>query len=226
MDTSMIFIYFRCHALYVLRRVSPSFSPLQQLTLVILSNKNTINACLFSNPSQHAAREVPSPDSLARTPLWLKMMKAFPSVNGRWDPKQGDRNASGQLAPCPQVSICPPPLQGHHPMITLLLNQSEVIIQPMKDGDGKRIFELVPIVTMSCHPWDSNAKQTPRQPTPGLSGTQWSEDLFHGKKLPSPFLILTFASSEMTLPPFVKHSQHNGPPIPGLSQSSEPHEDT
>ncbi|MBW0504306.1 hypothetical protein O181_044021 [Austropuccinia psidii MF-1] len=33
----------------------------------------------------------------------------------------------------------------------------------------------------------------PRQPTPGPSGTQWSEDLF------------------------CKPCQHNGPPIPGLS---------
>ncbi|MBW0484386.1 hypothetical protein O181_024101 [Austropuccinia psidii MF-1] len=29
----------------------------------------------------------------------------------------------------------------------------------MKDGNGKRTFELGMIVTMSCHPWDSNAKQ-------------------------------------------------------------------
>ncbi|MBW0467099.1 hypothetical protein O181_006814 [Austropuccinia psidii MF-1] len=58
-------------------------------------------------------------------------------------------------------------------------------------------------------------KQTPRQPTPGPSGTQCLEDLFCGKKPHLPFLILTFASSELTLPPFVKPSQHNEPPIPG-----------
>ncbi|MBW0540584.1 hypothetical protein O181_080299 [Austropuccinia psidii MF-1] len=45
-------------------------------------------------------------------------------------------------------------------------------------------------------------QQTPQQPTPGLSGTQWSEDLFR------------------------KPSQHDEPPIPGLSQPSEPHGDT
>ncbi|MBW0529139.1 hypothetical protein O181_068854 [Austropuccinia psidii MF-1] len=43
-------------------------------------------------------------------------------------------------------------------------------------------------------------KKTPWQPTPGLSGTQWSEDLSH------------------------KPSQHNEPPIPGPSPSSEPPE--
>ncbi|MBW0471763.1 hypothetical protein O181_011478 [Austropuccinia psidii MF-1] len=51
-------------------------------------------------------------------------------------------------------------------------------------------------------------KQTPWQPTPGLSGTQ----------------------CELTLPPFVEPSQYNEPPIPGSSQSSESqlpsHEDT
>ncbi|MBW0501525.1 hypothetical protein O181_041240 [Austropuccinia psidii MF-1] len=44
-------------------------------------------------------------------------------------------------------------------------------------------------------------EQTPCQPTPGPSGTQWLEDLFH------------------------KPSQHKEPPIPGPSQSSEPPED-
>ncbi|MBW0542026.1 hypothetical protein O181_081741 [Austropuccinia psidii MF-1] len=62
-------------------------------------------------------------------------------------------------------------------------------------------------------------KQTPQQPTPGPSGPQWSEDLFYCKQPTFPFLILTFSSSELTLPPFVE------PPIPGPSQASEPHED-
>ncbi|MBW0584621.1 hypothetical protein O181_124336, partial [Austropuccinia psidii MF-1] len=50
------------------------------------------------------------------------------------------------------------PLLGHHPMVTSLLDLSEVIIQPMKDSNGEREFELGPIVTMSCHQWDSSAK--------------------------------------------------------------------
>ncbi|MBW0523953.1 hypothetical protein O181_063668 [Austropuccinia psidii MF-1] len=41
-------------------------------------------------------------------------------------------------------------------------------------------------------------KQTPWQPTPGPSGTRWSEDLSH------------------------EPSQHNVPPIPGPSPSSKP----
>ncbi|MBW0538697.1 hypothetical protein O181_078412 [Austropuccinia psidii MF-1] len=67
-------------------------------------------------------------------------------------------------------------------------------------------------------------KQTLQQPTPGLSGTQWLEDLSCGKKPAFPFVILTFASSQMTLPPFVEPSPHNEPPIPGLIPSSKPPE--
>ncbi|MBW0533255.1 hypothetical protein O181_072970 [Austropuccinia psidii MF-1] len=67
-------------------------------------------------------------------------------------------------------------------------------------------------------------EQTPWQPTPGPSGTQWSEDLFHGKQ-PELHLISTFDSSELTVPPFVEPSQTDEPPIPGLSPSSKPHED-
>ncbi|MBW0469043.1 hypothetical protein O181_008758 [Austropuccinia psidii MF-1] len=127
-------------------------------------------------------------------------------------------------------------------MITSLLDWIEMIIWPMKDGDGKRTFKLGQIFTMSCHPWDSNAKvkknppNSPQQDspvpcmpckkilqqlTPGLSFTQWSEDLFPSKKQAIPLLILTFDSSELTLPPFVEPSQYNEPPIPGPSQSSE-----
>ncbi|MBW0577298.1 hypothetical protein O181_117013 [Austropuccinia psidii MF-1] len=109
-------------------------------------------------------------------------------------------------------------------MVTSLRDRSEVIIWPMKDDNGKMTFEVGPIVTMSCHPWDSNAKKTLEQPTPDPSGTQWPEDLFCGKQ-PKIHLISTFDSSELTLPPFVEPSQTNESPIPGPSPSSESHED-
>ncbi|MBW0515688.1 hypothetical protein O181_055403 [Austropuccinia psidii MF-1] len=86
-------------------------------------------------------------------------------------------------------------------MVTSLLDQSKVIIRPMKDGNGERTFKLGPIVTMSCHQWDSNAKQTPRQPTTGPSATRWLEELFH------------------------EPSQTKEPSIPGPSPSSKPPED-
>ncbi|MBW0544084.1 hypothetical protein O181_083799 [Austropuccinia psidii MF-1] len=115
--------------------------------LVMLANKHTRNACLFSNPFDLAARGVPAQDALAWTPLRSMMMKVFPSENGHRHPKQANGNNSGRLALSLPVSICPPPLLGHHPMVTSLLDWSEVIIQPMKDGDGERTFELGPLVT-------------------------------------------------------------------------------
>ncbi|MBW0570432.1 hypothetical protein O181_110147 [Austropuccinia psidii MF-1] len=131
----------------------------------MLANKHTRNVCSLSAPSNQAARGVLAQDALARTPLWSAMMKPYPSANGHRDPKQADKKNSGPLALSPQVLICPPPLLSHHPMVTSLLDLSEVIIRPMKNGDGKRTFELGPIVTLSCHRWDSNAKnKTPRIP--------------------------------------------------------------
>ncbi|MBW0508224.1 hypothetical protein O181_047939 [Austropuccinia psidii MF-1] len=70
---------------------------------------HTRNARLLSNPSNHAARGVPSQDALARTPLWSMMMKVFPSRNGPWDPKQANRNDYRGLALSPQASSCTPP---------------------------------------------------------------------------------------------------------------------
>ncbi|MBW0520201.1 hypothetical protein O181_059916 [Austropuccinia psidii MF-1] len=124
----------------------------------MLANKHTRNVCSLSAPLNHKARGVLAQDGLARTPLWSTMMKRYPSTNGHRDLKQADGNNSGRLALSPMALICPPTLLGHHPMVTSLLDLSEVIIQPMKDGNGERTFEHGPIVTMSCHRWDSNAK--------------------------------------------------------------------
>ncbi|MBW0511020.1 hypothetical protein O181_050735 [Austropuccinia psidii MF-1] len=163
----------------------------------MLSDKHTRNDCLLSDPSDHTARGVPNQDSLTRTPLFPTMMKAFPSGNGLQDPKQADRSNSRQLSKSPQVLICPPPLLGHHPMVTLLLDRSKVIIWPMKDGDEQN----QPNPPQQDSPVPSLPhKQTPRQPTPGPSGTQWLEDLFR------------------------EPSQTDEPPIPGLSPSSKLHE--
>ncbi|MBW0509906.1 hypothetical protein O181_049621 [Austropuccinia psidii MF-1] len=124
----------------------------------MLSNKHTRNASLLCDPSDHLDRGLPAQDAVVKTPLWSTMMKAFSSRNGRKDPKKAYRNHSGQLSLSPQVLIFPPPLQGHNPMVTSFLDQSPVIIHTIKHGDGQRTFNLGPIVMMSCHPWDSNAK--------------------------------------------------------------------
>ncbi|MBW0541690.1 hypothetical protein O181_081405 [Austropuccinia psidii MF-1] len=76
--------------------------------LVMLANKHTRNARSLSNPSDHPARGIPTQDALARTPLWLTMMKVFPRANGHQDPKQANRNNSGQLTLSLPVLICPP----------------------------------------------------------------------------------------------------------------------
>ncbi|MBW0510038.1 hypothetical protein O181_049753 [Austropuccinia psidii MF-1] len=108
--------------------------------LVMLADKHTRNVFSLSDPSEPAPRGDPNQDALARTPLSLTMMKPFLSRNGCLDPKQADGKNYGQSALSPPVSIYPPPLLGHHPMVTSLLYQSKVIIWPMKDGDAKRTF--------------------------------------------------------------------------------------
>ncbi|MBW0512406.1 hypothetical protein O181_052121 [Austropuccinia psidii MF-1] len=60
---------------------------------------------------------------------------------------------------------------------------------------------IFPPPPLGHHPMVTSLLDGSKQPTPGLSGTQWSEDLSH------------------------KPSQHIEPPIPGPSPSSEPPED-
>ncbi|MBW0566072.1 hypothetical protein O181_105787 [Austropuccinia psidii MF-1] len=128
------------------------------------------------------------------------MMKLYSSANGHWDPKQADGNDSGRSALSPQVSICPPPLLGHHPMVTSLLDWSEVIIRPMARGHSS--FGRLSPMGFKCqsrfyfsshnntdffpllieqnppHPPQQDSpipslprEHTPQQPTPGPSGT-------------------------------------------------------
>ncbi|MBW0473406.1 hypothetical protein O181_013121 [Austropuccinia psidii MF-1] len=185
--------------------------------LVMLAKKHTRNSFSLCNPSDHGARGVPDKDTLARTPLWSAMMKSLPSRNGHLDPKQADGNNSGKLAQSPQVLICQPPLLGHHPMVTSHLDRSKVIIRPMKGGNGKRTFKLGLIVSMSCHPWDSNSKnqtnQIPRDET-------------------LPFLVCLASKLRSNRPQaqvapngWRTYSAVNEPPIPAPSPSSKPHED-
>ncbi|MBW0481065.1 hypothetical protein O181_020780 [Austropuccinia psidii MF-1] len=112
-------------------------------------------------------------------------------------PQTGRQEQLRTIRPVPSSINLSTPLLGHHLMVTSLLDQSKVIIWLMKDGNGKRTFELGLIVTMSFHPWDSNAKNKTNQ-------------IPCNKTLP--FLVC-------------QPSQPNEPPIPGLSPSSKPHED-
>ncbi|MBW0520745.1 hypothetical protein O181_060460 [Austropuccinia psidii MF-1] len=78
-------------------------------------------------------------------------------------PQTGRNEQFKTISPVPSSIDLLTPLLGHHPMVTSLLDQGEVIIQPMKDGNGKRTFKFGPIITMSCHPWDSNSKNKTNQ---------------------------------------------------------------
>ncbi|MBW0566704.1 hypothetical protein O181_106419 [Austropuccinia psidii MF-1] len=99
-------------------------------------------------------------------------------------------------------------------MVTSLLDRSEVIIRPMKDGNGERTFELGLIVTMSCHPWDSNAKNKTHQFPPD-------------KTLLFPVCLVSKPRGNQLQAQVAPNepSQTKEPPIPGPSPSSKPPED-
>ncbi|MBW0514644.1 hypothetical protein O181_054359 [Austropuccinia psidii MF-1] len=127
------------------------------------------------------------------------------------------------ISPVPSsINMSSPP-----PMVTSLLNRSEVVIRPMKDGNGKRTFELGPIVTMSCHPWDSKTKNKTHRIPPDKT------HLFHiclvskpcGNPLQAQVAPNGWRTHPVNLSPFVEPSQHNEPPIPGPSPYSKPPED-
>ncbi|MBW0559846.1 hypothetical protein O181_099561 [Austropuccinia psidii MF-1] len=171
----------------------------------MLAKKHTRNVHLLSAPSDHAARGVLSQDALVRTPLWSTMMKPYPSANGHRDPKQADGNDSTQLALSPQVLICPPPPpkppsngRRWQEDIQAWANCHHVLsskgFKRQKQNPPNPPQQDSPIPSFLC-------EQTPRQPTPGPSGTRWSEELFR------------------------KPYRTEEPPIPGPSPSSQRPED-
>ncbi|MBW0517577.1 hypothetical protein O181_057292 [Austropuccinia psidii MF-1] len=151
---------------------------------------HTRNARSFSDPSNHTARAVRAQDALARTPLWSTMMKVFPSGNGYWDPKQANGNDSGHDYLANEGWRWQEDIQAwaycHHVLSPMGFKR-----QKQNPPNPPQQDSPVP-----CMP----REQTPQQPTPGPSGTQWLEDLSR------------------------KPSQHDEP-IPGLSPSSKPPED-
>ncbi|MBW0548910.1 hypothetical protein O181_088625 [Austropuccinia psidii MF-1] len=87
-------------------------------------------------------------------------------------------------------------------MLTSLLDRSKVIIQPMKDVDGKRTLKLGLIVPMGFK------FQTKPSKSPAIRDSCSLYALQANSATPD------------------KPSQPNEPPIPGPSQPSEPREDT
>ncbi|MBW0492046.1 hypothetical protein O181_031761 [Austropuccinia psidii MF-1] len=144
---------------------------------------HTRNARLLSDPSDHAARGVPNQDSLVRTPLW-------PPSNGHFTPlpEPSDYPANEGWRWQEDIKAW---ANCHHVL-------SPLGFKCQKQNQPNPLKQDSPIPTLP-------REQTPQQLTPGPSGTQLLEDLFRSKK-PKFYLISTFDSSELTLPPFVEPS--------------------
>ncbi|MBW0505516.1 hypothetical protein O181_045231 [Austropuccinia psidii MF-1] len=156
-------------------------------------------------------------------------------------PQTGRREKFLTISPVPSsINLSIPP-----PMVTSLLNWSKVIIQRMNDGDGERTFELGPTITMYCHFWDSNVKESSyfSSLTHFSSFNHTSYFSLHieqnplnppQKDTPVPWMPRKQTPWQPTPGPngtqwsedlFRKPSQHDERPIPGPSQPSELHED-
>ncbi|MBW0477867.1 hypothetical protein O181_017582 [Austropuccinia psidii MF-1] len=157
-------------------------------------------------------------------------------------PQTGRREQFQIISPMPSSINLSTHLQGHHLMVTSFLDWSKVIIWPMKDGNGKRTFELGQIVNLSCHPWDSNVKVSsyfsslshfsshnhnnyfslpieqnppnPPQQDTSIPCVPCKQTLRQPTAGPSG----TCWSEDL----FREPSQHNEPPIPGPGQPPEP----
>ncbi|MBW0557741.1 hypothetical protein O181_097456 [Austropuccinia psidii MF-1] len=161
----------------------------------MLADKHTRNVCLLSSPSNHVARGVLAQDALARTPLWSTVMKPYPSANGHRDLKQANRKDSAQLALSPQALICPPPLLGHHPMVTSLLDLSEN--KTPQNPPDKTLPFLVCLASKPC----GNPLQAQVAPDGQRNYSALSDSYS-----------------------FLEPSRTKEPPIPGPSPSSQPPE--
>ncbi|MBW0550239.1 hypothetical protein O181_089954 [Austropuccinia psidii MF-1] len=221
--------------------------------LVMLANKHTKNAFLLCDHSHHTARGVPAEDTLVvdndesiselewtpqlqagrREGFWrispvpsrINFFNPHPVVtslcNRRevifWLMKEGDGERTFNLGPNVTMSFHPFDSNFNISSYFSSRNHTYYFSLPIEQNPPNPPQKGTLIPRMPC-------KKTLQQLTPGLSGTQWVEDLFRGKQQAIPFLILTFDSSELTIPPFVEPSQYNEPPIPGLGPSSERHE--
>ncbi|MBW0500294.1 hypothetical protein O181_040009 [Austropuccinia psidii MF-1] len=159
-------------------------------------------------------------------------------------PKTGRHELLWTISPVPSsIDLCtPPPRPPSDGHFTPQLEQSDYpadegwrcgediqawanchhVLSPMgfkrqKQNQPNPLQQDSPVPSLPCG-------QPPQKPTAGLSGMQWSEDLYHGKQ-PKFHLISTLDSIDLTLPPFGEPFQPKEPPIPGPSPSSEPHED-
>ncbi|MBW0515908.1 hypothetical protein O181_055623 [Austropuccinia psidii MF-1] len=107
--------------------------------------------------------------------------------DGDRDPKQANGNDSRQLSLFLPVSICPPPLLGHHPMVTSLLDRSKVIIRPMKDEPSQHNEPPTPGPSPSSKP----PEDVPTcEPEVEVAPTQSTEDPFACPTTPPSIILI------------------------------------
>ncbi|MBW0572627.1 hypothetical protein O181_112342 [Austropuccinia psidii MF-1] len=175
----------------------------------MLANKHTRNVHLLCAPSDHAAGGVLAQRRPCEDSFVVNNDETISEREWTPGPQAGRQEQFRTISPVPSRINLSTPLLGQHPMVTSLLDLSEVIIRLMKDGNGERTFELGPILTMSCHRWDSNAKnKTPNPPRKDSPVPSFPQKKIPGQPTPGP-----------------KPSQTKEPPIPGPSLSSQPPED-
>ncbi|MBW0593488.1 hypothetical protein O181_133203 [Austropuccinia psidii MF-1] len=168
----------------------------------MLANKHTRNVCLLSAPSDHEARGFLAQDALARTPLWSTMMKQYPSpcpLKHRFFHPPPRPPSDGHFTPRPEQSDYLADEGWQWKEDIRAWADRHHVLSPMgfkcqKQNPPNPPRQDSPVPSLPC-------EQTPRQPTPGPSGTQWSEELFR------------------------EPSRTKEPPIPGPSPSSQPPED-
>ncbi|MBW0472836.1 hypothetical protein O181_012551 [Austropuccinia psidii MF-1] len=93
-----------------------------------------------------------------------------PECKWTMEPQAGRQERFRKISLVPSSIYFPTPLLNHHSMVTSLLDRSKVIIRPMKDGNGKRTFELGLIVTHRI--------QTPKTKTNKSPSTRFSCSLY------------------------------------------------
>ncbi|MBW0482280.1 hypothetical protein O181_021995 [Austropuccinia psidii MF-1] len=70
-----------------------------------------------------------------KDPFVVNDDESIPKREWTLGPQTGRREQFQTISPVPSSIYFSTPLLGHHPIVTLLLDQSEVIIRPMKDGN-------------------------------------------------------------------------------------------
>ncbi|MBW0565605.1 hypothetical protein O181_105320 [Austropuccinia psidii MF-1] len=156
--------------------------------LVMLADKHTRNVCFLSAPCDHAARGVLAQDALATTPLWPPSNCHFTP-----QPEQSDYLANEGWQWQGDIQAW---ADRHQVLLPMGFKcQSKFSFSSLSHFSSRNNTDFFPLL-MERNPPDPPRqdspipslprKQTLRQPTPGPSGTRWSEELFREPPIPGP----------------------------------------